>query len=366
MNANRRVVITGRGVLSPLGCDWLSFAAAVRAGDAAIAGPFPGALLDDPILCYRLSDPEALTPFVSGREAEPLSALAIAAAKEAMDEAGIAPEGSPLDDVGLVMNTVFGPSAAVESYLEKLWTHGPRAGRPSRFVDTLLSMPASRAGIALRLRGSTAVLGGSSPFELALDWVRFGREHTVVAGGGEYQSPKSMRYYRVLAAGSGAERALLAQAAAFIVLETRDHAEARGATPLAELLGVGVASEPQQISLPWSGDKEGRVFACAMRNALAEASVTLEGVSSVALAAGDDAAEAGELAALRAVFGERSGSLTLLRPKRLLGEGLGAAAGLNLLATLAQLEANGETVALVNAFELGGVVTSLVLRVLPS
>ena len=120
MNANRRVVITGRGVLSPLGCDWPSFAAAVRAGDAASAGPLPGALLDDPILCYCLSNPEALAPFASGREAEPLSTLAIAAAKEAMDEAGIASEGSPLDDVGLVMNTVFGPSAAVEEYLEQL------------------------------------------------------------------------------------------------------------------------------------------------------------------------------------------------------------------------------------------------------
>ncbi|MCH8900814.1 MAG: hypothetical protein IIC88_00770 [Chloroflexi bacterium] len=183
MNTNQRVVITGRGVLSPLGCDWPTFAAAVRAGDAASSGPFPGALLDDPILCYRLSNPEALTPFASGREAELLSALALAAAKEAMDEAGIAPEGAPLDDVGLVMNTVFGPSAAVESYLEQLWFRGPRAARPARFVDTVLNMPASRAGIALRLRGSTAVLGGSSPFELALDWVRFGREHTVVAGG---------------------------------------------------------------------------------------------------------------------------------------------------------------------------------------
>ena len=362
------MVITGRGVLSPLGCDWPSFAASVRAGVAADVSPFPGALPEDPILCYLLSKPEALEPFASGRGGEPLSALAIAAASKALMEAGISQDGAPLDDVGLVMNTVFGPSAALEVYLQQLWSGGPRAGRPGLFVDSLLSMPASRTGIALRLRGSTAVLGGSSPFELALDWVRNGREHTVVAGGGEHQSPKCLRYHRALAARSGAERALLAQGAAFVVLEASDHAEERGVAPLAELLGAGAASEPQQVALPWSDDPEGLAIARAMRAALADAAVEPEAVRSVALAAGDQATEEGELAALRAVYGERADALTLLRPKRLLGEALGASAGLSLLATLAWLEENDgvPTVAVVNAFEMGGAAASVVLRAPPS
>jgi 3-oxoacyl-(acyl-carrier-protein) synthase len=281
-------------------------------------------------------------------------------------DAGIPLNGALLDDVGLVMNTVFGASAAVELYLERLRQGGPRTGRPALFVDTLMSMPASRLGIALRLRGSTAVLAGSSPFELALDWVRTGREHTVVAGGGEYQSPKCLRYYRVLIARSGAERSLLAQGAAFAVLEAADHAEERGAKPLAAILGAGAASEPQEVALPWSADPEGHAFVCAMRAALTEAQVEPEAVRAVVLAAGDDAAEGGELAAIRAVFGGQAESLTLLRPKRLLGEALGASAGLSLLAALASLE--GEAAArpalvVVNAFEMGGAVTSLVLGV---
>ena len=364
MRGSGRVVVTGRGVLSPLGCDWPSFAAAVRAGAGAVAGPFPGALPDDPILCHLLSNPQALTP-ASGREGEPLSALAIAAAKEALAEAGVPLDGATRDDVGLVMNTIFGPTTALEAYLERLWFGGPKAGRPALFVDTLLSMPASRVGISLRLRGSTAVLGGSSPFELALDWLRGGREHTIVAGGGEYQSPKCLRHHRAQAKRSGAERALLAQGAAFLTLEAADHAGKRGAAPLAELLGAGAASEPQQVILPWSADREGRAFAWAMRAALADAALEPETVRSVALAAGDDSSEVGELTALRAVFGRRADSLTLLRPKRLLGEALGASAGLSLLATLAHLEggdAAGSAVAVVNAFEMGGAVSSLVLR----
>ena len=366
MTEGRQVVITGRGVLSPLGCDWESFASAVRAGVAASpsAAPFPGAMPDDPVPYHPLSDPEALDMSSAGRDSEPLAILATTAGREALTEAGIPLNGAPLDDVGLVMNIVFGPSTAVELFLERLCQGGPRTGRPSLFVDTLMSMPASRLGIALRLRGSTAVLAGSSPFELALDWVRTGREHTVVAGGGEYQSPKCLRHYRVLIARSGAERSLLAQGAAFAVLEAADHAEERGAKPLAAILGAGAASEPQEVALPWSADPEGRAFVCAMRTALNEAQVKPEAVHAVVLAAGDDTAEGGELAAVRAVFGGQAESLTLLRPKRLLGEALGASAGLSLMAALASME--GESAArpalvLVNAFEMGGAVTSLVL-----
>ena len=365
MTASRRVMITGRGVLSPLGCDWASFASAVRAEATPPVAPFPGALPDDPVLYHPLSSPEALGLSTSRRETEPMTALATAAVRQALAEAKLAADGGHLDDVGLVMSITFGPTAAVELYLERLAEGGPRTGRPGLFVDTVLNMPASRVGIALKLRGSPAALCGSSPFELALDWVRDGREPTVVAGGGEYQSPKCLRYFRTLSARSGAERSLLAQGAAFVVLESAGHAEERGARPFAELLGAGAASEPQDVALPWSADTEGRAFACAMRAALADARVEPSSVHALALAAGDDSAEQGELAAVRSVFGARSESLRLLRPKRLLGEALGASAGLGLLATLADVEGEESAqppVAVVNAFEMGGAVTSLVVR----
>ncbi len=364
MSSAGGAVITGRGVFSPLGCDWESFARAVRAQAAPRVGAFPGAQTDDPVRCCLLSEPEAVEHAGSGRGPEPLTALATAAVRQALAEAGIASDGDPLDDVGLVMSTALGPSGAVEAYLERLRDRGPRASRPAQFVDTLLSMPASRVGIAFRLRGSTAVLGGSSPFELALDWVRDGRERTVVAGGGEYQSPKCLRYYRTLVERSESERQLLAQGAAFLVLETRERAEERGAAVLGELLGAGAASEPQEVALPWSADAEGRAFAFAMRAALADAALEPGAVHSVALAAADDASEPGELAAVQAVFGERTSSLSLLRPKRLLGEALGASAGLGVLSALADPCADADPAAvLVNAFEMGGAATSLLVRV---
>jgi 3-oxoacyl-(acyl-carrier-protein) synthase len=349
-----------------LGCDWPAFAKAVRAGTAATAGTFPGASGDDAVPCYVLAGPEAQTPAASGRAAEPLSEFATAAVRQALEEAGIPFGVAPLDDVGLVMNNVLGPSGAVEAYLERLRDRGPRASRPAQFVDTLLSMPASRVGIAFRLRGSTAVLGGGGPFELALDWIRGGRERTVVAGGGECQSPKCLRYHRGLAERSGTKRAHLAQGAAFVVLEAPDRAKERGASALAEILGAGAASEPQEVSQPWPADAEGRAFAVAMGAALADAGVEPDEVRSVALAAGDDASEAGELAALRAVFGDCAGTLQLLRPKRLLGEALGASGSLALLAVLAAPGAGEDgapTVALVNTFEMGGAASSLVVRV---
>ena len=359
MSAIQRVVVTGRGVLSPLGGDWPSFAEAVRAGRHANATSFPGVEPGDTPPCYVLSG----KPQTGPRGGEPLAALVTAAAAQAMAEARLERGGAPLDGVGLVMNTALGPSAATEAYLERLHAAGPRASRPARFVDTLLSMPASRAGIALGLRGSTAVLGGSGPFELALDWVRGGRERTLVAGGGEYLSPKVLRYHRVLAERSGGERASLAQGAAFVVLEAADTSRQRAAAACAELLGVGAASEPQDVALPWSDDRQGLAFATAMRAALADAAVEPEAVACVALAAGDDRSEEGELAALEAVFGPRTASLTLLRPKRFLGEALGASAGLSLLATLAHREQRRDGgLAIVNSFEMGGAVSSLIVR----
>jgi 3-oxoacyl-(acyl-carrier-protein) synthase len=96
-----------------------------------------------------------------------------------------------------------------------------------------------------------------------------------------------------------------------------------------------------------------------MRGALADAGLTPGDVSLVALAAGDDASEGGELAAAREVF---EATPALLRPKRLLGEALGASGSLSALAALAALEGAGG-VALVNGFEMGGAVSSAVIRV---
>jgi 3-oxoacyl-[acyl-carrier-protein] synthase II len=354
---SRRALITGRGVLSPLGCDWQAFSRAMvdqpRAPLEALAGGPP----DDPV-SYHPVPPDG---FDLGRR-EPLSGLATEAARQALADAGVAADGAPLDSVGLVMNTVFGPSTALETYLERLWSGGPRAARPALFVDTLLSMPASRAGIALGLRGSTAVLGGSSALELALDWVRSSRERMVVAGGADWHSPKCLRYHRELARRSGAGRAQLAQGAGFVVVEDAGQARERGAAAFAELLGAGAASEPQEVSQPWSSDPEGRAFAYAMRAALEDAGVSAERVTTVALAAGDDESERAELAALRDVFGALAAALALLRPKRLLGETLGASATLALLAALAHSEGGASGgVALVNGFEMGGAVASVVV-----
>ena len=353
--SDRRVVITGRGVFSPLGCDWPAFAEAIRAARKAPLAQFPGVLPDDPVPYHPL----AVDPAEASPRAEPMSALVTAAVGAALAEAGIACSSGPLDDVGLVASTAFGPSGAAESYLETLLAKGPRAARPALFVDTLVSMPASRTGIALGLRGSTAALGGSDPFEVALTWLRQGREHTIVAGGGDYLSAKSVRHHRQLARRSGAERARLAQGAGFLVLEEAEHAGQRRARAFGEVLGAWGASEPQAVAVPWSNDASGCAFAAAMRGALADAGLTPGDVSLVSLAAGDDASEGGELAAVLEVF---EATPALLRPKRLLGEALGASGSLSALAALAALEGAGG-VALVNGFEMGGAVSSAVIRV---
>jgi 3-oxoacyl-(acyl-carrier-protein) synthase len=290
---------------------------------------------------------------------EPLSVAATLAVRQALLEAGIEPEGRTLDDVGLVMSTALGPSASVEQYLEKLRLKGPRPMRPALFVDTLLSMPASRVGIALKLRGSTAVLGASSALELAFDWVSAGRERIVVAGGGDLASPKCARYHQELARRSGSDRAHLGQAAAFLVLESEGSAREREAPVLGRVLGTGAASEPQEVSVPWGTDRSRAAFEAAMREGLAASSLNGTDVNAVVLAAGDEQAAEAEHAAIRTVFHEKNG-LQLFRPKQLFGEALSASPPLGVLFALASLPSGH--VALVNSFEMGGAITTVVLR----
>ena len=150
-----------------------------------------------------------------------------------------------------------------------------------------------------------------------------------------------------------------------MVLESAERAASREATSLGELLGVGAAAEPQEVSVPWSVDPKGASFARSMRAALEDSGLERDDVRTLILAAGDDTSEQIELAAVDEVFGAAAASLELIRPKRLLGETLGAAAGIAMLAALAGLGEGPPAeprCAVVNAFKMGGAVSTLVVR----
>lgn len=351
--------ITGRGVLSPAGNGWPSFAEAVREGRQAPTAAFPSTLPDDPVRYHPIAEGAAL----DGHGRDPLAAMATAAIQQALTEAGIETGRGPLDDVGLVMNTGFGPSQALEAHLEQLRAKGPLAARPALFVETLLSMPAGRAAISLGLRGSSGVVNGGDPFQLALDWIRAGRERVVVAGGADCLSAKTLRHHRRLASERGAERALLAQGAAFVVLEEPASAARRGAAGLGELLGCGAASVPQEVNLPWPTADSSDAVARSMAEALRDAGLPPDAVAGVCLASGDEAGQGQEARALEAVLGGRTPAT--FAPKALLGEALGASGALGLLVALAwagcQRFERGQAI-LVNAFELGGAISTLVVR----
>jgi 3-oxoacyl-(acyl-carrier-protein) synthase len=352
-------VITGRGVLSPLGNGWPSFAEAIREGRTAPVASFPSTLPDDPVAYHPIAEGAGIDSH--GRD--PLAAMATAAIAQGLAEAGIETGQGPLDDVGLVMNTGFGPSQALEAHLEQLWSKGPLAARPALFVETLLSMPAGKAAISLGLRGSSGAINAGDPFQLALDWIRAGRERTVVAGGADCLSAKTLRHHRRLASESGSERALLAQGAAFVALEDAASAAGRGAATYGELLGCGAASLPQAVNLPWPTGDAHDAFVHSMAGALRDAGLEPEAIAGVCLASADEASQADERRALEAVFGAQTPAT--LSPKTLLGEALGASGALGLLAALGWAECGrfeGSPSILVNTFELGGSISTLVVR----
>jgi 3-oxoacyl-[acyl-carrier-protein] synthase II len=281
----RRVVITGIGLVTPLGVGKEAFAAALWRGGSAIGEvtAFPTAGLGSHLAAeVRGFEGRDFISLKNLRKMDRLSAMTAAAARMALDDAGLAVTEENRDRIGIVMGTAYGNSDLKVQSARTLFTEGPAMMSPLHVPNTVMNAPAGHASIELGFRGvNTTVnhqaVSGETAIACGAMEIRRGAAEAILAGGAEILSPflyEALTRYFALSPGrggrGGAEGArpfdrsrngfVLGEGCGLLCLEEAGHAAARGATVLAEIAGWGLASSPTP-STAWPDDPRGVVLA---------------------------------------------------------------------------------------------------------
>ena len=344
---SRRVVITGLGMLTPLGADVASTWEGIKAGKSGIrniehfdtesfATRFAGLVPEFDIADY-LSPKDA-------RKMDVFIQYGLVAAIQAIRDAGLDMEKEDADRVGASFGSGIGGLTNIEDNHRKMLDSGPRKLSPFFVPGTIINMIAGNLAIMYGMKGpnfaiTTACTTGTHNIGFAAQQIMLGQADVMVAGGSEKGStPLGMGGFAAARALStrnddpqGASRPwdkgrdgfVLADGAGAVVLEEYEHAKARGATIYAELAGFGMSDDAYHITAP----AEGGVGAMkAMENALRNAGVAADEVDYInAHGTSTQMGDLAEIAAIKSLFGEHAGKLAVSSTKSMIGHLLGAA-----------------------------------------
>ena len=301
LNGRRRVVITGIGMVTPLGNDPATSWANLVAGESG-AGPITHFDTEDYAVQFacELKDFEPTTWIErkQARRMDRFAQMALSAARMAEADSGIDIASEP-DRVGAAVATGIGGLGAFEDCFQTLLERGPDRTSPFSIIQIIPNMAAAWVSMELGTQGplateTTACAASNMAIGDGLDAIRLGRAELMLCGGTE--APVT----RVGIAGFSAMRALsqrnddpkrgsrpfdadrdgfvMGEAGAMLVLEELEHARARGAKIYAELLGYGVSSDATHVTEP---DPSGENPARAMKMAFADAGITSDQVGYV-------------------------------------------------------------------------------------
>lgn len=340
----RRVVITGIGGICGLGTDASAIWAEMRAGRSAI-GPVTSELHD---LKIRVGcEIKALPDHGIDRKRlvsmDRFSLLATIAAREAASQAGLEVDEANSFRTGAIVGVgVCGWEAIEENYRAILLEGRNRAG----IFTVPKVMPGAAAGqvsMNLGLRGpvfgvTSACSSSNHAIASAVDQIRLGRADVMLAGGTDaplvWGILKAWEALRVLSPDTcrpfSADRQglVLGEGAGMAVLESYEHARARGAEILAEIVGAGFSADASDIVAPTVEGPE-----AAMRACLADAGLNPEDVDYLnAHGTGTKANDQIETAAIKRVFGQHGGKLSVSSTKSMHAHCLGASGALELIA----------------------------------
>ncbi len=342
-----RAVITGLGCVTPIGQNVDDFWASLTAG---VSGVRRITLFDPSDQECQIAaevkhwDPTAYMEPKSARRAARFSQFAVAAARQAVDHSGLKINDSNRDDIAVVMNTGGGGVDVIAEgekvYLEK----GASRVGPFTVPAMAPNMASCQVAINLGVRGPTitsvaACAAGIFAFVDAKRLLDLGETEVVITGGAEANiipiSIAAMANMRALSTRNAEpERAcrpfdlnrdgfVYGEGSAAMVIETLDHARARGARIYAELAGGAVTSDAYHITAP---DPSGEAAARAISRALKAASLQPEEVDCiVAHATGTPLNDAAETTAIKRALGEHAYSVAITAPKSMVGHQLGAA-----------------------------------------
>jgi 3-oxoacyl-[acyl-carrier-protein] synthase II len=346
-----RVVVTGLGAVSAAGWGQEPLWKALRAGSTAIgsfdrfdnsrqrshvAGQAPAGPPSEyhrPAQWARLSHSDRFALF---------------AAQEAVSQAGFA---APLPGAGCYLGSSTAGLFESEAFVRELFLDSGRRGRLWQMASHQLNGPGDAVARALGITGpvethSSACASSALAIEAAFRALRDGEVDLAVAGGSDSLCAVTYSGFNALRAvdplpcrpfREGRSGTSLGEGAGILVMERLDHALARGAEPLAELLGVGSSCDANHMTAP---HPEGRGAALAMTRAIEDAGMGPEQVGHVnSHGTGTPLNDASEWAALVATFGERARALPVTATKSIVGHLLGSSGALEAVATVLCLRA---------------------------
>jgi 3-oxoacyl-[acyl-carrier-protein] synthase II len=343
----RDVVVTGLGATTPLGGSMAETWAGVLDGASGARLLEEEWAADLPV---RLAATAAVEPTdvldrATARGLDRSQQFAVIAADEAWADAG-APEVDP-ERLAVVVSTGIGGVTTLLEQDEIRRTRGARRVSPLTVPRIMPNGPAAAVGLRLAARAGvhspvSACASGADAVALALDLIRAGRADVVVCGGTEaVVAPLPLAAFAAMRALSsreddpqGASRPfdkqrdgfVLAEGAAVLVVESAEHAAARGRTPYARVAGAGLSSDAHHVAAP---DPEGAGAARAMTGALRDAGLNASDVVHLnAHATSTPVGDVAEAAAIRSAFGDAAAALAVTATKSCTGHLLGAAGAL--------------------------------------
>ena len=343
-----RVVVTGLGTISPIGLSTKSYWAALTAGQCGFGSPTMAAA--DRINTKVVAEVKGFVPadhFDSRQISflDRVSQFAVVAAREAIAQSGLSFRDGLGERTAAIVGSGIGGQSTQDDAFKRIYGENAARVNPLIIPRTMPNAPASQISMFFGIKGptyavSTACASATHSIGQAFHLVRSGLVTCAVAGGAEAQlttgTVKAWEAMRILAPDTcrpfSRERKgmVLGEGAAILVLETLDHAAARGADILGEIVGCGMSADAGDLTAP---DPDGMVR--AMAAALADASLPPDAVDHVnAHGTGTTANDATETSALHKTFGAHAARLAVGSTKSMVGHALGAAGALEAVAAV--------------------------------
>lgn len=378
----KSVAVTGLGAFTPIGVDlpttWASLLAG-RSGVRLLTEPWAAELPAQ--LAATTTDPAALLDRVEARTLDRGQQAALVAAREAWADAG-SPQVDPERFAVVVASGVGGVTSLLAQY-DRLKDRGSRGVSPYLVPMMMPNGPAATIGLALGAKAGvhcpvSACASGAEAIALGLDLIRAGRADIVVAGGTEAAiHPLTLAGFAQMRALStrhddpeaasrpydkGRDGFVMGEGAGIVVLESAEHAAARGARSYAQLAGAGLSSDAHHLTAPDpSGSGAGRAITLALRDAgIAPTDVRHINAHATSTPVGDVA----ESAAIRSALGSATDNACVTGTKSMTGHLLGAAGALEAAFTVLALH-HGVVPAIRNLDDVDDDVHLDVVRMVP-
>jgi 3-oxoacyl-[acyl-carrier-protein] synthase II len=360
--SRRRVVVTGMGMVSPLGNDLASSWDGIKNGRSGI-GPLTSfdASTFATRICGEVRDLD-ITQFINPKDAKKMDAFihyGVAASLMALDDSGLEVTEANAERIGAMVGSGIGGILGIEQQTEKFLDGGARKVSPFYIPSTIINMLPGHLSIMKGLKGPgfsavSACASANHSIGMAMRTIQYGDADVMVAGGAERgSSPTSMAGFCSMKAMStrnddptrasrpwDAERDgfVMGDGAGILVIEEYEHAKARGARIYCELAGFGASQDAWHMTAPSeNGDGPARCMTMAMK----DAGVTAEQVEY--LNAHGTSTPLGDLAetlAMKRALGDHAYKVMVSSTKSMTGHLLGAAGGVEAIFSVMALHEN--------------------------